>query len=94
VDKVPALAQIRELLARCLDRNPKDRLREIGEARVAIERYLANPALGAPHSSAPRGVELLRSPQVTGFADLPADAGLVHTARWPGERGSLRLVSV
>src|SRR6266478_5163149 len=34
---------IRELLARCLDRDVKTRLRDIGEARVAIQRWLANP---------------------------------------------------
>jgi serine/threonine-protein kinase len=32
---------IRRLLARCLDRNPKRRLRDIGEARVVIEDALA-----------------------------------------------------
>ncbi len=35
-------AAIRDLLARCLDRSLKNRLRDIGEARIAIERYLAN----------------------------------------------------
>ena len=35
---------LRRLLARCLNRNPKDRLRDIGEARVAIRQYLANPS--------------------------------------------------
>jgi len=29
---------VRQLLSRCLDRNPKTRLRDIGEARVALER--------------------------------------------------------
>jgi serine/threonine protein kinase/Tol biopolymer transport system component len=35
---------IRELLKRCLDRDLKTRLRDIGEARIAIQKYLANPA--------------------------------------------------
>ncbi len=34
---------IRDLLKRCLDRDVKARLRDIGEARVAIQTYLANP---------------------------------------------------
>src|SRR5689334_16229726 len=34
---------IRELLKRCLDRDLKTRLRDIGEARIAIQKYLANP---------------------------------------------------
>ena len=35
---------IREMLRRCLDRDTRSRLRDIGEARVAIQKYLANPA--------------------------------------------------
>ena len=35
---------IRELLKRCLDRDIKTRLQAIGEARIAIQKYLANPA--------------------------------------------------
>jgi tRNA A-37 threonylcarbamoyl transferase component Bud32 len=41
--KVNAPAPIRELLKRCLDRDDKMRLRDIGEARIAIQRYLADP---------------------------------------------------
>ena len=37
-------AAIRTLLRRCLDRNPKNRLRDIGEARFAIEAPLAGEA--------------------------------------------------
>ena len=36
---VIADAQVRQLIGRCLDRNIKSRLRDIGEARVAIENY-------------------------------------------------------
>jgi len=35
---------IRRLIERCLDRDPRHRLRDIGEARVAIEDALAHPA--------------------------------------------------
>jgi Tol biopolymer transport system component/predicted Ser/Thr protein kinase len=38
--------RIRELLRRCLDRDVKARLRDIGEARVAIGRCLVDPAGG------------------------------------------------
>jgi len=34
---------IRRLIARCLERDPRQRLQAIGEARITIERYLANP---------------------------------------------------
>lgn len=37
---------IRELLKRCLDRDVKNRLQAIGEARVAIQTYLAHPESG------------------------------------------------
>ena len=51
-DPLPAQtpAPIRELLRRCLDRDLKTRLRDIGEARIAIQKWLANPvAETAPH---------------------------------------------
>ncbi len=34
---------IRELLERCLEKDPKRRLRDIGEARIAVEKALAEP---------------------------------------------------
>jgi Tol biopolymer transport system component len=37
-------APIRQLVRRCLTRDPRQRLRDIGEARIAINEYLANPA--------------------------------------------------
>jgi Tol biopolymer transport system component len=37
-------APIRKLLARCLDRNVKTRLRDIGEARIVLNDLLARPA--------------------------------------------------
>jgi len=39
LERVPA--KFRKLLARCLDRNPKDRLRDIGEARFLLEEPAA-----------------------------------------------------
>ena len=47
-------AAIRDLLRRCLDRDGKARLRDIGEARIAIQKYLANPAAAlSPVDSGP-----------------------------------------
>jgi eukaryotic-like serine/threonine-protein kinase len=40
-EKIPG--SIRELLHRCLVKDPKQRLQAIGEARIAIEKYLADP---------------------------------------------------
>ncbi|MGD1091622.1 MAG: protein kinase [Bryobacteraceae bacterium] len=52
--KLPAStpAPIRELLKRCLDRDLKTRLRDIGEARIAIQKYLANPTSSPDVTSA------------------------------------------
>ena len=47
IDTSPA---IRELLRRCLDRNLKNRLRDIGEARIAIENS-GSPSVAAKPSS-------------------------------------------
>jgi len=44
-------AKIRRLLERCLDKDPKRRLQAIGEARIAIDEYLANPAAGEAAAS-------------------------------------------
>jgi Tol biopolymer transport system component len=44
---------IREVLLRCLDRDTRSRLRDIGEARVAIQKYLVNPASAGVTSAAP-----------------------------------------
>jgi serine/threonine protein kinase len=54
--KLPAStpAPIRELLSRCLDREPKTRLRDIGEARITIQKYLTNPASAEDQRSAAR----------------------------------------
>jgi Tol biopolymer transport system component len=51
---------IHGVLRRCLDRDVKARLRDIGEARIAIQRYLADP-LGARESSAVAATPLGRS---------------------------------
>ena len=39
-----APAAIRELIRKCLTKNPRQRLRDIGDARLAIEDHLANPS--------------------------------------------------
>ena len=40
-------ATVRTLLGRCLERDPKQRLRDIGEARITLERVAAGNASGA-----------------------------------------------
>jgi serine/threonine-protein kinase len=51
-------AALRPLLARCLERDPKLRLRDVGEARIALEevaRGVERPEPGAPAKPATRG---------------------------------------
>jgi serine/threonine-protein kinase len=55
---------IRHLLERCLTKDPKARLQAIGEARIIIERYLANP--GASTSS----IERISSAQDSGSRSI------------------------
>jgi eukaryotic-like serine/threonine-protein kinase len=42
-DALKAPAPVRELVRRCLERDPRNRMQAIGEARIAIQKYLANP---------------------------------------------------
>ena len=55
-DKLDVPAPIKTLLRRCLDRDPKTRLRDIGEARVAIAKYLIDPSSGTEVPRRPRPV--------------------------------------
>jgi eukaryotic-like serine/threonine-protein kinase len=53
-DQLMAPEPVKNLLRRCLDRDAKTRLRDIGEARVAIAKYLADPESGAEGPPGPR----------------------------------------
>ncbi|MEJ2085074.1 MAG: protein kinase, partial [Acidobacteriota bacterium] len=44
--------RVRQLLERCLDKDARTRLRDIGEARIAIDAYLANPKLEEQEATA------------------------------------------
>ena len=54
--------RLRRLVERCLERDPKRRLRDIGEARIALEAIAAGeveaPAAATPLSAGRRGVSL------------------------------------
>ena len=58
---------IRDLLRRCLDRDTRNRLRDIGEARVAIQKYLANPTAAGVAAALPAGA-VVRSSRLTAVA--------------------------
>ncbi len=81
-------ARIRELLRRCLERDPKQRLRDIGEARIAIDRASIDPVDGVARArpALPPRTSLVRR---TGFVAvalaLAAAAGGV-TWWWTSQR--------
>ncbi|HEU5249627.1 MAG TPA: tetratricopeptide repeat protein, partial [Thermoanaerobaculia bacterium] len=54
-DALPATTppRIRHLLVRCLQKNPAERLRDVGDARIEIEETLAEIRAGRSSSSAP-----------------------------------------
>ena len=73
-------ASLRELLKRCLVKDPKQRLRDIGDARIALERIIAHPAgdaLAAPVRGVPRRTNVLAVAAIT----LVAAAG-ASLATW------------
>jgi hypothetical protein len=49
---------LRELVARCLERDPRKRLRDIGEARIVLERPLGEEVAAASPRSRPRSALL------------------------------------
>jgi len=69
---------IRRLLTRCLERNPKQRLRDIGEARIAIEETLAEGGSEARDGSATAG--LARSALLRPWYRQPLTLGLAGLA--------------
>jgi Tol biopolymer transport system component len=46
-------AAVRDLLRRCLERNPKNRLRDIGDARIALDERTQSPAEVEPSALPP-----------------------------------------
>ena len=70
-------ASVRRLLRRCLERDPRQRLRDIGEARIALAAPAAEPAAGADAGAAgPRSSRWL-APALLAAAGLAFAAGYV-----------------
>ena len=74
-DEVPR--PIRQLLARCLDRDPRTRLRDIGEARVWLSRIDDPEAIAAPPVDAPGRRSRVTLALAAGSVVLTALAGIV-----------------
>ena len=70
--------RLRRLLERCLDRDAKTRLRDIGEARVTIQQWLANPV--AEVDTTPSSSGRSRQLRLTTVSWVVAAVGLMCTA--------------
>ena len=68
---------IRQLLARCLDRDPRTRLRDIGEARVLLSRIDDPEVIAAPSVDAPGRRSRVTLVLAAGSVVLTALAGIV-----------------
>jgi serine/threonine-protein kinase len=79
-------AVIRELLGRCLDRDLRNRLRDIGEARVVVGKYLADPASGAQTSPPAASPHLGKTPWVAGIAAMTLVACVAGFGWWRATR--------
>ena len=93
LDRLPAStpARVRGLLARCLDRDPRTRLRDIGEARVMLS---ANDSDGVAVVLSPRASSLrLWIVAAAGLVVGAAIVTLVSGRRTPTPTGSLRHVA-
>ncbi|MCM2268716.1 MAG: protein kinase [Thermoanaerobaculia bacterium] len=82
-----APAPLRELVRRCLERDPLRRLRDIGEARVLLERLAAAPAPVVSGRGGPPSVAVLpfvnmsADPENEFFADGITEDVIAHLAR-------------
>jgi serine/threonine-protein kinase len=82
LDRLPADTPpaIRELLGRCLERDPKQRLRDIGEARIAIVRSTTQESATQAIQRAASASAGVKSPVRTWFPWLIATAATVVAA--------------
>jgi Tol biopolymer transport system component len=82
-------ANVRRLLRRCLDRDPKQRLRDIGEATIALDARDDAPAAASASASTARGTKRLALVVVGGVLMLAgAAAGAGALWWWHGRTAS------
>jgi Tol biopolymer transport system component len=73
-------APIRLLIRRCITRDPRQRLRDIGEARISINEYLANPAAATAAANASSSATIAASQQSPAARALPWTIAALTTA--------------
>ncbi len=79
-------ASILTLISRCLDRNAQLRLRDIGEARVALEKHLADPDADRPTAAAILPASRTRSAWFWAAGALGAATLVFGALLWRGDR--------
>jgi Protein kinase domain/WD40-like Beta Propeller Repeat len=88
-DRLPGATPnaVRHLLPRCLEKDPKRRLRDIGDARAELEEALASPVPGEPARREP--ALMTRRAAITALAGAAAGAavGGVLGSKWRGATG-------
>lgn len=78
---------LRHVLERCLDRNPKTRLRDIGEARVALQEVTASgPGGEASREGESAAMSFMRRPAALAAAGLLMAAIALVAGYWLGGR--------
>ena len=83
--------KIRELLERCLRKDPKMRLRDIGDARIAIEEYLEKPEKAAPVQATPAaGMPIWLAAIAALLAIFLGALAWIHFREAPPDRAVLR----
>jgi Tol biopolymer transport system component len=93
-DAVPP--QLRRLLIRCLTKDPKTRLRDIGEARVVIDELLSRPPEQALEAGLPRQLRRRQLALLPWFVTAGALAlgAVLALARWVPRQQSVALAPV
>ncbi len=88
LDELPAdvPAAIRRLLRRCLERNPKNRLHDIADARIVIDDQLAGRLADAVAPDAMVGSPDFRSPRAALLAGVAVAALLGAAGGWLAHR--------
>jgi len=79
-DETPA--GVRVVLQRCLQKDPKQRLRDIGDVRLALEGAFESTDAALRLPAPPRAVALWRRPASVGAAALLAGAAVAGVAVW------------
>ena len=81
-------ARVRELLERCLAKNPRDRVHDIADARLELERAMEEPQAAPEAIAVPSGSARLQWAALGLVAGLAIAAAATLAGWWPGGMNS------